>query len=136
MLPTLCSWVSTSTIRPPGLGSGYEAIPLGRVRVTKYTHHEGGPITATGHRLKPEDEGKLCAVSRDWWKSVVKPGDQVWVVGHAQPCVALDTMAIKNRKGLRQRRWVDIYITDRRKGLDFGIQRSTAYLIRRVRVPK
>jgi 3D (Asp-Asp-Asp) domain-containing protein len=123
--------VSTANARPKGRPERYTAIPLGQIRVTHYTHHEcGSRITASGYTLKDSDEGRVCAVSRDWWRTVVKPGDLVWIEGHARPCVALDTMALKNRKGFPQRRWVDIYHTDRQKALDFGIQRATAYLLK------
>lgn len=60
----------------------------------------------------------------------MKPGDLLWVPGHAEPCRALDSMADANRKGFPQRRWLDIYHTDRRKALDFGIRRAQAYLLR------
>lgn len=123
--------VSTANLRPKGLSAAYEAIPLGEIRVTKYTHIEThSRLTSSGHILTDADEGKVCAISRDWWRKTVKPGDLIWISGYAQPCKALDTMALRNPKGLRQLRWVDIYITDRQKGLDFGIRRSTAYLLR------
>lgn len=123
--------VSTSCVRPAGLSESVEAIPLGRIRVTKYTHIEtGSRLTSSGHVLTDADEGKVCAISRDWWRGFIKPGDRVWVSGYAEPCVALDTMALRNRKGLKQTRWIDIYITNRQRGLDFGIQHATAYLIR------
>lgn len=123
--------LSTSSVRPAGLPERFEAVPLGQIRVTHYTHHEcGSRVTASGHVLKDSDEGRVCAVSRDWWRGLVKPGDLIWIEGHARPCVALDTMALANRNGFPQRRWVDIYFTDRQKALDFGIQRATAYLLR------
>ena len=128
LLPRL---VSPSCVRPSGLSEAVEAIPLGQIRVTKYTHIEtGSRVTSSGYVLKDEDEGKVCAVSRDWWRGLIKPGDRVWVSGFAEPCVALDTMALRNRKGFKQTRWIDIYITDRQAGLDFGIRRATAYLQR------
>lgn len=124
--------VSTSSVRPAGLPARYEASPLGQVRVTHYTHHEtGSRTTASGHILTDADAGRVCAISRDWWRGRVKPGDLIWIEGHARPCVAWDTMAFRNRKGLRQTHWVDIYVTDRREALDFGIRRATAYLVRR-----
>lgn len=127
--------LTSLNIRPVGLSDEYEAIPLGQVRVTHYTHHEcNSRLTSSGYVLKDEDEGRVCAISRDWWRGRVKPGDLVWVSGHAQPCVALDTMALKNSKGFPQRRWVDIYYTDQQKALDFGIQRATAYLVRKTDV--
>jgi 3D (Asp-Asp-Asp) domain-containing protein len=123
--------LSTSSVKPEGLPSGFEAVPLGQIRVTKYTHVEtGSRQTSSGYVLTDNDRGRVCAISRDWWRKRIKPGDLVWIEGHAQPCVALDTMALTNRKGLPQTRWVDIYITDRQEGLDFGIQRATAYLLR------
>ena len=129
--------VSTSHIRPKGLSAAYDAIPLGEIRVTKYTHIEThSRLTSSGHILRDEDEGKVCAISRDWWRKTIKPGDLVWITGYAQPCVALDTMALRNPKGLRQLRWMDIYITDRQKGLDFGIRRSNAYLLRPIGAAK
>lgn len=125
--------LSTSVIRPVGLPDGYEAVPLGMVRVTHYTHVEcGSRVTSSGYVLKDSDEGRVCAISRDWWRSRVKPGDLVWIVGHAQPCLALDTMALRNSKGFAQKRWVDIYYTDRQTALDFGIKKAPAYLLRRV----
>ncbi|MBI5240174.1 MAG: hypothetical protein HY926_06855 [Elusimicrobia bacterium] len=126
--------VSTSVVVEVKLPRGYEMVSLGEVRVTQYTHHEtGSRVTSSGYVLRDQDEGRVCAISRDWWRSRVKPGDLVWVGGRAQPCVALDTMALRNRKGLLQSRWVDIYITNRQAGLDFGIQKAPAFLIRRVR---
>lgn len=124
--------LSTSVPRPAGLPEGYEAFPLGEIRVTHYTHHEcRSRVTSSGYVLKDADEGRVCAISRDWWRSRVKPGDLVWIVGHAQPCRAMDTMALTNSKGFPQRRWVDIYYTDRQTALDFGIQRAPAYLLRK-----
>lgn len=116
----------------PSFPAGYDVVPLGRVRVTNYTHHEcGSRVTSSGHVLKDSDAGRVCAVSRDWWRSKVKPGDLIWVVGYAEPCVALDTMALANRNGFPQRQWIDIYRTDRKKALDFGIRRSAAYLLKK-----
>jgi 3D (Asp-Asp-Asp) domain-containing protein len=121
---------STGDRRPKGLLAGYDAIPLGTVRVTKYTHIETrSRLTSSGYVLKDSDKGKVCAISRDWWRRLIKPGDLVLVEGHG-PCVALDTMAKFNRKGLRQLHWIDIYITDRQEGLDFGIQHAQAYLLK------
>lgn len=123
--------LSPSHVGPAGIPPGYEAVALGQIRVTNYTHHEtGSRVTSSGYVLKDSDAGRVCAVSRDWWRGLVKPGDLVWVDGYAEPCVALDTMAVFNRKGLRQTRWIDVYKTDRQKALDFGIRRSTAYLLR------
>lgn len=123
--------VSTSVVRPPGLSERFEAVPLGQVRVTHYTHHEcRSRLTSSGYVLKDSDAGKVCAVSRDWWRRRVKPGDLIWVQGFAQPCRAMDTMARANRKGFPQRRWIDVYVTDQKAALDFGIQRATAYVIR------
>jgi hypothetical protein len=123
--------LSTAVLRPAGLSQAYDALPLGQVRVTKYTHVEcRSRVTASGHVLSPRDSGRVCAVSRDWWRSRVKPGDVIWIPGYAEPCVALDTMALTNRKGLAQTHWIDIYITDRRAGLEFGIQHGMAYVIR------
>ena len=107
-----------------------EVTPLGIVRVTRYSHFEGGRITASGYLLKDEDAGKVCAVGRDWWKKFIKPGESIWVEGFSEPCKVLDTMAIKNSKGLLQTTWVDIYIPDPKEGLAFGIQKRPAYLIR------
>jgi hypothetical protein len=42
-------------------------------------------------------------------------------------------MAVRNRKGLLQSHWIDVYVTDRQTGLDFGIQKAPAFLIRRKR---
>ena len=122
-----------SEVRPAGLSEEFEALFLGQIRVTHYTHKEcASRITSSGYSLKDEDSGRVCAISRDWWRSKIKPGDLVWIEGHAQPCVALDTMALTNRKGFPQRRWVDIYSgPDRQTALDFGIKRATAYLIKR-----
>ncbi len=131
MVSVLGPPLSTAQIRPAGLSAAFEAIPLGPVRVTQYTHVEcRSRTTASGYELQDSDEGKVCAVSRDWWKSRVQPGDLIWVEGYAKPCVALDSMADANRKGFPQRRWIDIYVTNPVAGLDFGIRRSTAYLIR------
>ena len=126
--------VSTAVVQPKGMPRGYEAVPLGQIRVTHYTHHEtGSRLTASGYRLKDSDEGRVCAISRDWWRKRIKPGDLVWIAGQPHPCVARDTMALRNRKGLRQRRWVDVYYTNRRAAYDYGIHHATAYLLRPVR---
>lgn len=123
--------LSTSVVRPAGLPAQWEAEPLGWVRVTNYTHVEtNSRLTSSGYTLNDEDEGLVCAISRDWWRKRVMPGDLVWVTGFAQPCVALDTMALFNRKGLAQTRWVDIYVKDPVRGLAFGIQKSSAYIVR------
>lgn len=123
--------LGTSVVRPIGLPEHWEAEPLGWVRVTQYTHVEThSRDTSSGYALKDNDEGLVCAISRDWWRSRVKPGDLVWVAGFAQPCVALDTMARRNSKGFAQTRWIDIYVNDRARGLEFGIRSSSAYLIR------
>lgn len=132
MVLALAQPVSTSVIRPEGVPAGYDAVPLGQVRVTHYTHHECGQrLTASGYVLKDEDEGKVCAISRDWWRGRIKNGDLIWIEGHGQPCRAKDSMADANRKGFKQRRWFDIYHTNRQKALDFGIQKRTAYLLKR-----
>src|SRR5437868_740259 len=82
--------VSTAMVRPPGLPDGYEAVSLGQIRVTHYTHHEtGSRLTASGYVLKDSDEGQVCAISRDWWRKRIKPGDLVWIEGHNQVCRAL-----------------------------------------------
>lgn len=123
--------LGTSVVRPKGLPAAWEAESLGWVRVTQYTHVETrSRVTSSGYILKDADEGVACAISRDWWRSRVKPGDLVWVEGFAQPCAALDTMALRNPRGFPQTRWVDIYVTDPARGLEFGIKRSSAYLIK------
>jgi 3D (Asp-Asp-Asp) domain-containing protein len=104
---------------------------LGIVHVTRYTHHEGGRLTASGYVLKDADEDRVCAVSRDWWKHRIMPGDLVFVAGFRQPCVVLDTMAVANRNGKVQLHWVDLYLTSVERGLEFGIQRRHAWLQRR-----
>ena len=112
----------------------FQWIPLGTVRVTQYTHIEcHGRLTSSGYVLKNEDENRVCAIGRDWWRKKIHPGDLVWVDGYAEPCVALDTMALKNRKGLPQTRWIDIYVTDPVKGLNFGIRHAKAYHLSRRR---
>jgi 3D (Asp-Asp-Asp) domain-containing protein len=117
--------------RPRGLPADWEAKPLGWVRVTRYTHVEThSRLTSSGYVLKDSDENRVCAVSRDWWRSRVKPGDLVWVEGVVQPCVALDTMALTNSKGLAQTRWIDVYTLDPGRALDFGIRHANAYLVR------
>lgn len=129
--------VSTAVVTPSGVAADaayadYEAVPLGQVRVTHYTHHEcRSRLTASGYVLKDSDQGRVCAISRDWWRGRVKPGDLVFIQGQGQPCVALDSMADHNRKGFKQRRWLDVYYTDRQQALDFGIQRATAYVLKR-----
>lgn len=105
--------------------------PLGVVHVTRYTHNEGGRLTASGYYLKDSDQDKVCAVSRDWWKHSITPGDLVFVDGFVQPCVVLDTMAVANRKGKRQLHWIDLYSTSVEHSLDFGIQHRKAWLVRR-----
>jgi len=105
-------------------------IPLGEVRVTRYTHFEGGKVTASGYILKPEDKDVICAVGRDWFKKTILVGDKLQIEGFSRPCNVQDTMAIANRKGLKQTRWVDIYHTDVKDALKFGIQRRRAYLIK------
>ncbi|MBI5200608.1 MAG: hypothetical protein HY925_03395 [Elusimicrobia bacterium] len=122
--------LGTSVVRPLGLPAKWEAEPLGWVRVTQYTHVEtNSRLTSSGYVLKDRDEGLVCAISRDWWRSRVKPGDLVWVTGFAQPCAALDTMATHNPKGLAQTRWIDIYVKDPVRGLAFGIKHSSAYIV-------
>lgn len=122
-----------TAFRPAGLPADWDASPLGWVRVTNYTHVEtNSRLTASGHMLEDADEGKVCAVSRDWWRSRVKPGDLVWVEGQglATPCAALDTMALFNPKGFPQTRWIDVYIRDPERALDFGIRHANAFLVR------
>jgi hypothetical protein len=127
----LVSPLSTSSVKPAGLPDGYEAELLGEVRVTHYTHHEtGSRLTSSGYVLTDGDAGRVCAISRDWWRTRVKDGDLIWIPGHVEPCRALDTMALRNSKGFRQRHWIDVYHTDRQASLDFGIQRAPAYLLR------
>lgn len=107
-------------------------IPLGIVRVTQYSHFEkGGRLTASGYLLTDLDDGKVCAVGRDWFRSFVKVGDSVKIDGFPTSCLVLDTMAIRNSKGLMQTKWVDVYTNDPVSGLDFGIQHREAFLIRR-----
>lgn len=101
---------------------------LGVVHITRYTHHEGGRLTASGYVLKDSDEDRVCAVSRDLWKHKVHAGDMVHIDGFKQPCVVLDTMAIANSRGKKQLRWVDVYLTSVRQGLQFGIQNRRAWL--------
>ena len=123
--------VSTAGVAPAGVPAGYEALPLGQVRVTHYTHHEcHSRLTASGYVLKNADAGRVCAISRDWWRGRVKSGDLVLIEGQGT-CVARDSMADANRNGFAQRRWVDVYYTNRQKALDFGIQRATAYVLKR-----
>lgn len=132
-LSTVIQPVSTAMVAPEGLSvpAGYEAVPLGQVRLTHYTHHEcRSRVTASGYVLKDGDEGRVCAISRDWWRGRVKSGDLLLIEGQSQPCRALDSMADANRKGFPQRRWLDVYYTDRQAALDFGIKRTTAYLLR------
>lgn len=107
----------------------YAFIPLGLVRVTKYTHHEGGWWTSSGYRMKEEDAMRVCAISRDWWRRRVKPGDVIQVDGVT--CRALDTMALKNRKGFRQRKWIDVFNgSNVEESLDYGIQKHQAYIVK------
>jgi hypothetical protein len=104
-------------------------IPLGMVRVTKYTHNEGGWWTSSGYRMKEKDAMSVCAISRDWWRRRVKPGDAIQVDGII--CRALDTMALKNRKGFRQRKWIDIFNGSKvEESLDYGIQKHQAYIVK------
>ena len=103
---------------------------LGVVRVTKYTHNEGGRITASGYYLKDRDQGKLCAVSRDWFRKKVKVWDVIYLEHFNQTCIVVDTMALQNSKGFKQTKWVDVYHTSVEEALEFGIQRSKAYLVR------
>lgn len=108
---------------------GFEAESLGQVRVTRYSHFEGGRLTASGYILKDSDDGKVCAVGRDWFRVSIKVDDKIWVEGFKEPCVVKDTMAIRNHKGLLQNKWVDVYIPDPVEGLKFGIQKRRAYKI-------
>jgi 3D (Asp-Asp-Asp) domain-containing protein len=131
VLPTLVSIAihrntQSETLKPE------KWISLGKVRVTSYTHNEGGRVTAYGYILRDEDAQAVCAVSRDWWRKFIKPGDLVWVEGMDEPCIVLDTMATHNRKGLAQTRWVDIYMNNVRTALDFGIQRRQAWLLPKI----
>jgi 3D (Asp-Asp-Asp) domain-containing protein len=117
--------------KPNWNGGEGQLQPLGMVNVTRYTHNEGGRITASGYYLKNEDDGKVCAISRDWWKSKVQPGDMVFLEGFIQPCVALDTMATHNRNGYAQKTWVDVYHPDVANALRFGIQRRRAWMVKK-----
>jgi 3D (Asp-Asp-Asp) domain-containing protein len=119
------------SFRPAGLSDEWDAEPLGWVRVTQYTHVEThSRLTASGHVLQDADEGRVCAISRDWWRRRVKAGDLVWVDGFKEPCTALDTMALANAKGFPQTRWIDVYVRDPERALDFGIQHANAYIVR------
>lgn len=114
------------------LRHSFHWISLGTVRVTQYTHVEcHGRLTSSGYVLKNEDENRVCAVSRDLWHKKIHPGDLVWVDDYAEPCVALDTMALRNHKGFPQTHWIDIYVTDPAKGLDFGIRHAQAFYLPR-----
>lgn len=105
-------------------------MPLGLVRVTKYTHNEGGWWTSSGYRMKESDRMQVCAISRDWWRKKVRPGDTVMIDG-VVTCRALDTMALKNRKGFRQRKWIDVFNgSDVKESLDYGIQKHQAYIVK------
>ena len=111
-----------------------DAIPLGEVTVTHYSHEDDDGIwgrwTASGHILTDYDAGRVCAVSRDWWKSLIKEGDSIWVEGYAEPCQALDTMAFHNSNGMHQTRWIDIYDPDVESAREFGLKTARAYLIK------
>jgi len=105
-------------------------ISLGIVRVTKYTHNEGGWWTSSGYRMKESDRMQVCAISRDWWRKKVRPGDVVMIDG-VVTCRALDTMALKNRKGFRQRKWIDVFNgSNVEESLDYGIQKHQAYIVK------
>ncbi len=122
-----------STAAPTPWSSAAHLEPLGVVRVTRYTHHDDpqfGRWTASGYILKDSDEGKVCAVSRDWFRTRVKVNDVVWIEGFQRPCVVKDTMGLRNRKGFLQTKWFDVYITDVKRGLAFGIQKRRAYIVR------
>ncbi len=122
--------MSPLTPRRSSLFDLYRPVPLGVVRVTHYTHHEcHSRLTSSGYVLKDSDEGRVCAIGRDWWRGRIKPGALVYIPDYSTVCVALDTMALRNRKGLPQTHWVDVYYTDREKALDFGIQHAEAYLL-------
>lgn len=103
---------------------------LGIVRVTKYTHNEGGRWTASGYYLKDSDNGTVCAASRDLWKKKIQPGDVVVIEAFGVVCEVLDTMADKNSKGFKQRNWIDIYTADLNEARLHGIQKASAQLYR------
>jgi len=72
----------------------------------------------------------VCAISRDWWRKKVRPGDVVMIDG-VVTCRALDTMALKNRKGFRQRKWIDVFNgSNVEESLDYGIQKHQAYIVK------
>ena len=108
--------------------SGKES--LGTVRVTKYTHNEGGRWTASGYYLNDKDHGTVCAASRDLWKKRISPGDFVVIEEYGVVCEVLDTMADQNSKGFKQRNWIDIYVTDLKEARLHGIKKAGAYFYR------
>ena len=110
-------------------------LPLGIVRITKYTHRksEGGIWTASGRKFRPEDVDRVCAVSRDWMKRKKLRFGDVIVVGEVTTCVVEDTMAkyVKYHRGKLQKRRVDIYNGgDVKSAMDFGVQYGRMYLVR------
>lgn len=129
-MPIISLCTTTVAVSDHSVLPGRNMAPLGQVRVTHYTHHEGGRITASGYTLRDSDAGRVCAVSRDWWGGRVKRFDVIWLEKYNQKCVIMDTMATSNRKGLRQTKWIDVYGSDVESALDFGIQHSNAYLIK------
>jgi hypothetical protein len=119
----------TNTLGMSLMSKRKKLVPLGLVRVTKYTHFEGGWWTSSGYRMKEKDAMQVCAISRDWWRRKVKPGDVIQVDGVT--CLALDTMAKKNRKGFRQRKWIDLFNGSKvEESLDYGIQKHQAFIVK------
>lgn len=115
----------------PGLRPSHNIITdLGILRVTRYTWHEGGKWAASGHRFNDRDVETVCAVSRDLRKKLW--GEYVSIPSLRIHCRIIDVMGIRNSRGLRQRRWIDVYSgSDVSTALDFGIQRHKVYHIRR-----
>ncbi len=58
--------IAAVPVSPANSVEAFEVIPLGEVRVTKYTHVEcRSHVTSSGYVLTDSDEGRVCAVSRD-----------------------------------------------------------------------
>jgi len=98
---------------------------IGLAHITNYSHEESSRLTASGHILKDEDSGKVCAVGRDWWKKIIHPND-ILIIGNEIVCVVKDTMAP------RFTRRVDVYRSSRQEALTLGITQKDVIIIEQI----
>jgi 3D (Asp-Asp-Asp) domain-containing protein len=128
----LITVIGTAAISHAPSTTGFAPVDLGIVTATNYTHIEGtwGRATASGYTLKDSDSLRVCAISRDWWRGRVMPGDYIYLQDLGIMCQALDSMGDVNENGFKQRKWIDVYRTDYDAALAFGMKESRAWLLR------